>query len=84
MVWANILLPGWGLSGERHRKWFSWCWFWEHKVFVDTELIQMELHAPCAHRAKFRYMRFHGHRFFPRFQARGHQVMVRWAALGCL
>jgi hypothetical protein len=76
MVWANILLPGWGLSGERHRKWFSWCWFWEHKVFVDTELHQWEGQVLVLHGSPWVYTYSHCHQMITQQQPKGPRELV--------
>ena len=63
-----------------------------HSVCLFRPLISLvvwrELHALCAHRAKFRYMRFHGHCFFPASRLKGGVGGVgsgsgpRWSLLG--
>ena len=60
------------LSGSGSQVLLPCCW---QSVCLFRPLISVvvwrELHALCAHRAKFRHMRFHGHCFFSASRLKG-------------
>ena len=77
------------LSGSGSQVLLRCCW---QSVCLFRPLISVvvwrELHAPWAHRGKFRYMCFHGHCFFPASRLKGGLGGVgsgsgpRWSLLG--